>query len=188
MDKKDSFDLNDIFKAHYQYCIERLMMNLKCQKHDAEDCFMDALIKLQEQIKKDTFKEINTRGWLITVAKNTFLSQKTGKFKVVPINVEKVEAYLGRQKGVYDDSFNPLLKKEMLTQLKTEEKNQIDAYKQAFDQLSTACKKILNRLKQGSRLKDLTEELGYSSYNSLKTSKARCIKNLKANSQNILNN
>jgi len=188
MDKKDSFDLNNIFKEHYEYCVNWLMMNLKCQKHDAEDCFMDALIKLQIQIKKDTFKELNTRGWLVTVAKNTYLSQKTSKFKVVPINVEKVEAYLGRQKGVYDDHFNPLLKKEILSQLKTEEKNQIDAYKQAFDQLSAACKKILNRLKEGRKLKDLTEELGYSSYNSLKTTKARCLKNLKAKTLNTLSN
>ena len=187
MDNKESFDLNSVFNEHYQYCVNWLMAHLKCQKQDAEDCFMDALVKLQMQIETDTFKQINLRGWLVTVAKNMYLSQKKGKHKIIPINVDNAEAFLGEQKGIYDASFNPLLKKEILNQLKTDEKNQIAAYQKAYAQLSTACKKILDRLKQGVKLKNLTEELGYTSYNSLKTTKARCFKNLKQQSIYIMN-
>jgi len=157
----ENFNLNDVFKEHYQYCINWLMAHLKCQKQDAEDCFMDALIKLQMQIKNNTFKEINVRGWLVTVARNIYLSQKTGKYKIVPIDVDKAEVYFSEQKGIYDASFNPMLKKEILNELKTDEKNRIMAYKQAYDQLSAVCKKILSRLKQGIKLKNLTEEFKY---------------------------
>lgn len=188
MDNKENFDLNQVFNEHYQYCINWLVAHLKCNKQDAEDSFMDALVKLQIKIKNNSFEEINLRGWLITVAKNTYLSKKTSKYKIIPIDVDKAEAYLGMKKGIYDETFNPLLKQETLNELKDKEKNRIDAYKYAYDQLSTVCKKILNRLKEGEKLKNLTEELGYASYNSLKTTKARCIKNLKQQTLKLLNN
>ncbi len=188
MDNKENFDLNGVFNEHYQYCVNWLMAHLKCQKQDAEDCFMDALVKLQMQVKNNTFKQINLRGWLVTVAKNIYLSTKTSKYKIIPIDVDKAEAYLSEQKGIYDASFNPLLKTEILNELKTDEKNRIAAYQKAYSNLGAACKKILDRLKEGVKLKNLTEELGYASYNSLKTTKARCLKNLKKHTLNLMNN
>jgi len=50
---------------------------------------------------------------------------------------------------------------------------------QAYEQLGTPYQKILNGLRQGKKLKDLQDELGYGSYDSLKNTKSRCVKNLR---------
>jgi len=186
MDDSVNVDLNAIFKEHYTYCINWLIKYLRCSKQDAEDCFMDALVKLKVQVMRGKFKSVNTRAWLCTVAKNAYLSQQSGKNKVVSLHIEKAEAYIGQQKGIYNAEFDPLLKREDLNELNIKEKQRIDAYRQAFKQLSESCKKILNRLKEGSKLKDLTKELGYANYDSLKSTKARCIKHLKMNAQKMI--
>jgi len=186
MNENVNDNLNVVFKEHYEYCINWLVSYLKCTKPDAEDCFMDALIKLREQIKSEKFKSTNVRAWLCTVSKNAYLNQKSGKNKVVSLTIEKAEAYLGQQKGIYSLNFNPMLKKEILEQLTLDEKKRIDVYKQAFFQLGDVCKKILNRLKEGAKLKNLTDELGYANYDTLKSTKARCIKNLKLNVNKLM--
>lgn len=186
MDENVNDSLNVVFKEHYEYCVNWLTSYLKCTKPDAEDCFMDALIKLRDQIKSGKFKSTNVRAWLCTVSKNAYINQKSGKNKVVSLNIEKAEAYLGQQKGIYNLNFNPLLKREVSDQLTSDEKKRINVYKQAFEQLGEACKKIFNRLNEGAKLKNLTVELGYANYDTLKSTKARCMKNLKLNVNKLM--
>ena len=179
--------LKQVFIEHSSYCVNYLMKKYRWAKEDAEDLLMDAIIVLREQILKGKFKGNNIRGFLVTVARNKYLNWKKKKYTTIPFQIDQVEYYINKQNQVYNEDFNPLLKLEESNRLKTEEEKQVNAFLKAWETLSPKCKKLLNDVHlEGLKLKDLQIKLGYGSYPSIKSTKSRCFRELKAKAKSLL--
>jgi len=103
--------LRKIFEAHYVYCVEWLMANMNCSEADAQYLFifMDAIIKLSQELEKEKFVQKNIRGWLITVVRNAYINRFNKQKNYRFIDVEVAEVILGKEKGLYNDDFNPMI-------------------------------------------------------------------------------
>ncbi len=174
-----STELRKIFDAHYTYCVEWLVKNMNCPEADAQDLFMDAIIKLSLELEKENFAQTNIRGWLITVVRNAYINKFNKKKSYKFIDIDVAEAIIGKEKGLYNDDFNPMIVSEILQEHEQQERQKVVAFLWGFEQLGKPCQRLLNGLVTGRKLKDLQDELGYGSYDSLKNTKSRCMKKLR---------
>lgn len=177
--------LDQLFLDHYQYSVDYLTHEftsgpIKCTEDDAKDVFMDGLLKLRLELIKGKVENRNLRGFLITICRNIWLKKKTREKPSVSLDVEKVEYYLGRQAGVYNEQFDPLIKKELASDLAQDNKNKAAAFAKAWHKLGAKCQELLQAFYiDGLRLKDLQERLGYGSYDSIKSMRRKCFNQLK---------
>ncbi len=169
--------LDTVFKKHYGYCVAWLQQKYQCEQPDAEDIFMDALLVFRAEVIKERVSNRNIRGYLITVAKNIYLSRMRQQ-KV--ISVDAVEFSFGREDGLYDEEFNPLLKAEAAAELNEQQRQQQAAYREAWKKLGEPCKKLLKGFYIDKiKLKDLQGELGYKTYDTIKSMRRRCFNQLR---------
>lgn len=178
--------MKKVFQEHYSYCIDILVNRDKIEESDAQDYLMDAVIILHEKHKAGEFSSDNIPGWLLTVARNMHKASFRKSNIKSTVSLEKVEAYLGHQKQMFTNSYNPLIIREESAQLAGDERAKVDAMLQAWNQLGKVCLAILTRIREGAKLSTIQEELGYENYNSLKSTKSRCIRKLKEAAQLIL--
>lgn len=177
--------LDQIFLDHYQYSIAYLIREFgsgtfQCSDDDAKDVFMDAILKLRIELIKGKVENRNLRGYLITICRNIWLKKKTREKPSVSLDVEKVEYYLGQQADVYNDEFDPLIKKELAADLDQNNKNKADAFAKAWPKLGAKCQELLQAFYiDGLKLKDLQARFGYGSYDSIKSMRRKCFNQLK---------
>lgn len=179
--------LDEVFKDNYQYCVNWLIKKYDCTKADAEDIFMDALLVFRTEVLKGRVSDKNLKGYLVTVSKNIYLQRIRKSSKNPRISLDTAEYAIGKETGLYDEDFDPLLKKE--TYQAEEEKgiNQLSAYKEAWEQLGDQCQKVLKGFYIDKiKLKELQHQLGYSSYDSIKSIRRRCFNQLKSLANGLL--
>lgn len=177
--------LKNIFSENYTYCTEWLMRKMNCPQFEAEDIFMDAIIKLNVEMQEGKFVATNVQGWLVMVMRNQYINRFNKKKKYTFLQVDSVEGFIGRQEGLYSDEFDPITKAEAAKTLAQEEEWKVISYKEGFEKLGESCQKLLAAIAQGLRLKDLQEPLGYGTYDSIKSTSARCKKTLKRHALTI---
>lgn len=176
----DMTALDQIFRSNYGYCVNYLLRKYNCTKVDAEDLFMDALLVLRREAINGKFSSKNIKGYLITVAKNIYLQSIRKEKNKATVSLDAVEYALGNELGVYDEDFDPILKREAVTMVAQEEEAQYLAYQNAWKQMGEQCQAVLKGFYiDRKKLKDLQKELGYSSYDSIKTIRRRCFNQLK---------
>jgi len=169
--KGDNEPLGRLFNKHYSHCIKILSSLERCSRLEAEDSFMDAIQVLREKILRGTFEHDNLRGFLLVTSKNKLLNKQKRDRRTIDLDVEKVEQYLHSKKSPH------ALRS---SDLSNEQERKVDYILQAREMLGDSCKKLLHmNFDLGYKLKELVLELGYSSYDSLKTTKSRCLKTLR---------
>lgn len=180
--------IEQVFRKHYTYCIDILVKRDGIQRSEAEDYLMDAVIILAEKHQSGEFKSDNIPGWLLTVSRNMFKAKfRTAAVKHT-ITLEKVENYLQHKEGMFTYSPNPLIESEEIEELAMRDRKRVEAFQKAWKELGHVCTTILSRIREGAKLSSLQEELGYDNYNSLKSTKSRCMRKLKDLVQNHLQN
>jgi len=185
----DNKPLDDIFSAYYAYCVNWLLNKYSCTQADAEDLFMDAMLIFRTQVIHGKVDARNIKGYLITVAKNIYLQRLRRKNIDVEYLPDQLEYILGKDTGLYDEDFDPLLKKEQINLAQEVDKQKYLAYQDAWKKLGEKCQNLLKRFYiDRVKLKDLQEELGYGSYDSIKSTKLRCFKQLKKLAQDLFIN
>jgi len=175
--------LDDLFVTHNTYCITWLIKKYQCSRADAEDIFMEALLAFRVEALKDRVSNTNIQGYLVTIASRIYLnSLRTNKKKPqLPLDIDAVDYHLGKKEGIYNDSFNPLIKIENEAHLSNEQKNKVEAYKNAWQQLGKPCQALLKGFYIDKiKLKDLQKQLGYSTYDTVKSIRRRCFNQLKS--------
>jgi len=71
--------------------------------------------------------------------------------------------------------------------LNDEQRTKVDAILKVWENFGDACKHLLKALWiDEKKLKDVWQELGHSSYNVAKTTKSRCVKNLRKKVNDLL--
>ncbi len=79
----DESILDRLFLGHHTYCEEILCRKYTtstppCTPADAKDLFMDALLKLREEMLKGKVENQNMRGYLLTIASRIWLKKYNG--------------------------------------------------------------------------------------------------------------
>lgn len=171
--------MQNTFKSHYNYCIDILINKNNIYRADAENYLMDAIIILHEKQKEGSFKSENISGWLLTVCLNMHKRAYHRQRKNPFLTLEKMEYYIGHKKELFSNDFNPMVLIEEKSSLLKKESQRMESYLYALSLISETCKAILNRLREGAKLLTIKKEMNYSSYNSIKSSKSRCLKKLK---------
>lgn len=160
--------LTKIYAAHYQACIRHIIRLTQCSTQDAEDVTMDALLVLREVIMSDRFRNENVQSFLITVGVNKWKNKVKRDRRLLEYDPMVMEELLAQKKGEQQDNLAYLEKK-------------VRIILQAIESIGGKCEKLLQlNLVEGLPLTSIVEELGYASYDVLKTSKSRCMKKLKS--------
>ncbi len=155
-----------LYNNCYQKTINSLSQKAPEKRALIEDCVQEAITRMWFLKQKGKLKhEANLCGFLYTVAKNDWLNQQKKRS-----NMQEL-----------DDNTLGKLTEEMASEIDLYSKDAIrrQAVKNAFDNLGKKCKLLLQRfLIDDEKLKNLADELGYGSYDSIKSSKRQCVKQL----------
>ena len=175
----DNEPLGRLFQYHFKDCIKILNSMSNCSILEAEDVFMDALQVLRDKVLAGSFKHDNLRGFLLVTAKNKLLNKQKRDRKTLDLDVNLVEGYLQQRKGVH----NPFD-----SSLTTEQERKVNYILKARNELGDSCQKLLYmNFDLGYKLKELVTLLGYNGYDSIKSTKSRCIATLRKNVQLLMN-
>lgn len=176
--KGNNDPLGRLFKAQFDYCVDKISAQEKCSKSTAKDVFMDAIHVLRDKVLQGKFEHDNLRGFLLLCAKNKLRNKLKKDRRSITLDVISVEQYLGFKMGLSNmdhSSLSPL------------QQNKVDLIIMARKKLGDACRKLLElNFDQGYGLKELVDMLGYKSYDSVKTMKSKCIKQLRKTVADLL--
>jgi len=173
--KGENGPLTKIFNSNYTTCVSHIIRICRCQESDAEDLVMDALIVLKEKILLNEYENTNVQSFLIAVAKNKWRNRLQKYDRIVFINPK--------------ESYHLIDRKKTEPTSENYKERELEAIKQAISNTSNKCGELLRRnLYDGVPLEILIDELGYANYNVIKSSKSRCLKKLRADILNVLDN
>ena len=176
--------LDQLFIKHYEYCVNYLSRefhsgNHYCSNDDARDTVMDSFLKLRTELLNGKVENKNIRGYLLIICRNMWLKKVQKERSKLSLDIEKVEYYLGQKEDLYNEDFNPLLKKELASDLKETQKMQAEIFQAAWAKLGEKCRKLLQAFYiEKIKLKDLQERFDYSSYDTIKSMRRKCYNGL----------
>ena len=161
------------FLALYKHfpLVRKMIISRGGKLEDAEDIYQEALIVLCRKVTQPEFKltaQLST--YLFSVCRFMWNDElkKRGKQNLVEFddNIDKAE----------EDSLNEILEKE--SQNKIAEK--------IINELGDRCKELLLLFYSGTmKLKDIASKMGYSSENTAKNQKYKCLENAKNKLQEL---
>jgi len=176
--------LDQLFIEHYEYCVNHLSRefhsgNHYCSTDDSRDTVMDGFLKLRTELLKGKVENKNLRGYLLIICRNMWLKKVQKERSKLSLDIEKVEYYLGQKEDLYNEDFNPLLKKELADDLTETQKMQADIFQAAWAKLGEKCRQLLHAFYiEKIKLKDLQERFNYSSYDTIKSMRRKCYNGL----------
>jgi RNA polymerase sigma factor (sigma-70 family) len=176
--------LDQLFIEHYEYCVNHLSKefhsgNHYCSTDDARDTVMDGFLKLRTELLKGKVENRNLRGYLLIICRNMWLKKVQKERSKLSLDIEKVEYYLGQKEDLYNEDFNPMLKKELADDLTETQKMQADTFQAAWAKLGEKCRQLLQAFYiEKIKLKDLQERFNYSSYDTIKSMRRKCYNGL----------
>lgn len=176
--------LDQLFIEHYEYCVNHLSKefhsgNHYCSTDDARDTVMDGFLKLRTELLKGKVENRNLRGYLLIICRNMWLKKVQKERSKLSLDIEKVEYYLGQKEDLYNEDFNPMLKKELANDLTETQKLQAITFQAAWAKLGEKCRQLLQAFYiEKIKLKDLQERFNYSSYDTIKSMRRKCYNGL----------
>lgn len=180
----DNQPLGKVYRTYATTCIQRLQRSLGITMAEAEDLFMDAMWKFRLQVLANKLKYQNLGGYLFIIAKNLWLDQQRKKKKIGPliptIETDVIDRFFSKGLDVYQsENFNDYLKKEYQKDSELQQAQKIHQILTAFNLIGVRCRQLLQAfIVENKSLTEIQELLGYSSYNSVKSSKNQCKKQL----------
>lgn len=161
----DNRALRRLFDNCFADCLSQLRSSMNCQKADGEDVLMDSMLVIRDKVISGDFLNENVKAYWVTVARNKLKNKLKRDKRLIQYDVEHVEALLQDEADQYESEESTLRLRKILSSL---------------NKISNPCKKLLTlNLVEGHPLKNLVEELDYSSYDVIKTTKSRCMKKLR---------
>ena len=164
--KDSSSNLDILYEKHKDYCM-KFMKGINHNVELNQDIFHDALIVLNEKIKKDNFVlNCSIQTYLNSICRNQILV----RFKKDSKHSEYSEDYDERIDDWYEN-------------LETENNEKLSASVTAFEKLKNLggkCHEILRRFfYENHSMEKIAYELGYTNADNVKNQKSRCQKKLK---------
>jgi len=163
-----------IFEANYITCVSHVKRLCHCQDEDAEDLVMDAIVVLKEKILIGAYENSNLESFLISVARNKWRNRQSKYGRIVFVDPLDTQHLIESQPEEKNQEAN-------------DQERELRVIKEAIAKTTGKCGQLLRRnLYDGIPLELLINELGYSNYNVIKSSKSRCLKKLRAYISKVL--
>jgi len=161
----DNIAFRYIYTAFGDYCVSSLVKYRSCDKDDAEDLFVDAVMIFRDKVLGGQITNLtNLKSYLYKVCENNFLaklkSEKRKKEKLSDVEFYYYESeYLTDEEADFSDTLN-------------------EATKKAWEKLGERCKDIINYFYvERLRMEQIAELMSFSSADVAKTTKSRCYNN-----------
>lgn len=155
--------LKHIYEAHYHTCVNQMRQKINSSQEDAEDLMMDTILILRDNIMSGQFHNDNVGAYLLTVGINKWRNKIKRDRRLIeydPSLIESRSQIINDAEGKQDPKIKMIL--------------------HSLDSMKGNCKTLLHRnLLDGIPLTTLIDELGYKSYDVIKTTKSRCMKKLR---------
>lgn len=167
--------LKRIFESYFQNCSVEVSNISGCTVHEAGDFVMDAFIILREKVMAGEFENKNVPSFITSVALNRWRNRSRKYKRVICFDPQELVQVQNKstQQGIKNQ--NP-------------QEIELKAIRMALEKSSGKCGTLLRRnLYDGIPLEILVQELGYKSYDVIKTTKSRCMKKLRLSIKEILN-
>jgi len=160
-----------LYGKEREACLKRMVRNTSCTRSEAEDWFMEALLVVRKKALQGVLASGDLGGYLYTCCYRFFLaSRKKAQFLVSNVRATDMENTL-----VDSD-----LSMEAVAEFERRFKHQFDLYEKAWKQMDEKCRSLLKAFYlDGVKLIDLQKSFGLGSYDSMKTTKKRCLQKLK---------
>jgi len=181
----DDTPLGRLYADNYKDLIAGLRNKIKSQRslEDVEDAIQDAFFVVRKKIKEPGFRNDNICGFIVNIAYNKLLDVGKKMGRMQGFEIDKIERYISRVQGIHDEDFSP-----QFSNLNDQQRRKVDVILKVWENFADACKRLLEALWiEEKKLKNVWQELGHSSYNVAKTTKSRCVKNLRKKVNELLN-
>jgi len=180
----DDSPFGRLYRENYDDLIKGLSGKIKSQRstEDIEDAIQDAFFVVRRKIKEPTFSNDNVCGYIVNIAYNKLRDIGKRMSRMKGFEVDEIERYISHKQGIHDEDFSP-----QFSNLDDEQRRKVDVILKVWETFSDACKYLLENLWiKEKKLKDIWQELGHSSYDVAKTTKSRCVKNLRKKVNDLL--
>ncbi|MEL7146159.1 MAG: sigma-70 family RNA polymerase sigma factor [Bacteroidota bacterium] len=164
--KGDNSALEAIFKQHQRYCIDKLVIEKKCVREEAEDIYVESVMNFREKVLSGKLTEISSiKYYLSQTCVNMFYTRIKQKQRW-DRNVDDVQRFFYESEYLIDPSDYNFDKA-------------IEVTRKAWASLKEKCKDIIHYFYVDKlRMEEIAEIMGFSSADVAKTTKARCYKKM----------
>jgi len=181
----DDNPLGRLYADNYKDLIAGLRGKIKSQgflEDYIEDAIQEAFFIVRRKIKEPDFSNDNVCGFIVNIAYNKVRDVGKKMQRMKGFELDEIERYISRTRGIHDEDFSP-----QFSNLNDEQQRQVSAILQVWEKFGEACKHLLEKIwVEEKKLKDVWQDLGYSSYDVAKTTKSRCVKNLRQKVNDLL--
>lgn len=169
--------LDKVFKENYQKVMEILCYRYKVNKADAEDIYMETILRFRDKIFEGKVEYGNIQAYLSKTATHLFFNRQRDQSS----RMKKMENYLVTQKQEMVVEGDTLQQAEEDAEIAGVQKNKINAMRWAMQKLDETCRKLLtDTIILGLKPSAVFEKYGYKNARVLTDKKGRCKKALKA--------
>lgn len=164
--------LDKLYVANYDYVLGMLVHRHSTIKQDAEDVYVDAIMKFHKAIQENKIVWGNTRAYLLKIAINLKWERKKRNVSVV----KKMETaldlfYEEKQEGNFD---KVIAKEEEMQALSLQERKMV-ALKWAWGELNDVCRELLNdTIINDMKPRFLVEKFSYKNARVVTDKKMKC--------------
>lgn len=153
----------EAYKEHRAGALVWLMKNYSLERSDALDVFQNAVTALYQNAMLDKIsnKGVTLKTYLFAICKNLALKYKTRN------KIDYFDILLLEEKGPPENEYEHI-------------EDKIQSCLKGMDQLSKSCRELLKSFYlEGRKIPEITQRYNYSSENSAKTQKYKCLKKLR---------
>lgn len=168
----DSKALDKLYVHNHQYIISMLIHRHDTLKEDAQDVFMDAILKFYSAVQQDKVKWGNVRAYLLKIAINLKWEKKRKEYSTVQKMENALQSfYDGKKEG----NFNKVIEKEDQLQELSFHERKIGALRSAWGELDDICKELLNdTIVNDLKPRFLVDKFAYKSARVITDKKMKC--------------
>ncbi len=159
--------LTTIFERHSRYCIQILIAKYGCNRDDAEDIYVDAILNFREKVVGDQIEVLtDVRAYLLGTCRNMFLvrlkkDERTNRaIREAQLTADMFHEPFDSSQAAYRDGLRQVVETALAT-------------------IPDKCRNILKAFYfEQADLNDIAARMGFASANVAKVIKARCFKKL----------
>lgn len=174
LQKGDFTLLDKIFKENYQKVIETLRYKYQTDLAEAEDIYMEAILKFRDKVLEGKVSYGNFQAYLSRTAVNTFINKR----RDATSRMKKMEAYLISQNDKGEKQ-SALEIEEERKEIEGIQAHKVNALRWAMKKLDKVCRDLLtDTIVLGLKPSMIFEKYGYKNARVLTDKKVRCKKAL----------
>lgn len=168
--------LDKLYVSNYQYVLGMLIYRHGASKEDAEDVFMDSMLKFQTAVSNNKVAWGNMRAYLTKIAINLLKERQKRVYSLAQKTEDALRNFYQEKEDI---NFDKLIEQESEQEEEQSNRKKIIALQWAWEQLGDVCKELLNdTIVNGLKPRFLVEKFEFKNARVITDKKMRCKKKL----------